>query len=504
MTGIDNPAGPDRFCPRCGRSHSGVDAFCRSCGTALAGADIPAAPGPPPPAPTPPPPAPPAPAPPAPGPAPSRLSSAPGTLDRAGPPPSPSGRSRGPLLVGVALTAAIAIGVGAVVIMRGGGGDDPDAGPADISVPDGAFDRPTERWRADLVDGLAVTADTDVVVALEDKGAAGATLRVWDLDRGAEQWSADIDFPHAETAPVNASLDIVDGHLVTTVEGPERARVDSYDLSSGQHQWSADFDDISAGVVERALYLAHSGLLSRTDLDTGEPIWTVEAYHHTLTADRAYVHFEGQLTAVDAETGAPQWTTPHGFEDAEFGAARFAVTSDVVVLTHETLGQTVAVDAETGEVRWRDTYGGGSYPRRLNDNVLVIGTSSPAAMHFVDADDGERRILPPEAEPGPVLESDGFRYILGRTAASASGEATWAIFDPDAEPHGSFDVDFGTGAFVVADGVIYVRHDDTAPLVGLSVPDGEELWSVELDQPYFEIVVGGVMTWGAGAVVVLR
>jgi len=190
---------------------------------------------------------------------------------------------------------------------------------------------PPVRWSNDVGPGFGGAAiKNNNVYILDRNDTAGDRLRVYDLDTGQQQWSADYDAPGRTAYHGSRGTPMLTDHYAFTV-GPF-GHVTCFDLDRQQVAWQQHMDDYGADPPKWAwsqtplIYkgwviiqpMADDAGLVALKQGTGEVAWQsksigIEGYASprlvTLAGKQQVVTFTSKLVSgVDPDTGDILWT----------------------------------------------------------------------------------------------------------------------------------------------------------------------------------------------------
>jgi outer membrane protein assembly factor BamB len=344
------------------------------------------------------------------------------------------------VLIGALLliAAVIAIGVGAVILIRpqpaadawpGFRGDASRAGSA-VSGPVG---QPDIRWqfRAPGAVSSNIAVADELVLVPSDEGRLHA-LGILD---GQERWS------FAALAPVKGPLAVGDRAYVADGAGV----IHALSLPDGATVWdgTTPYDTASdLALMDGRLFLGDGhGEVAAIDAGTGREAWrqtvATSAVHAPAAANGALVVASdaGDAIALDPATGATRWTTH--VSDESVGTP--VIMGDLVYVggsAESQGGRLVALDLASGAERW--SVARNIYSPSVADGIGYTGSAE-----------------------GLVTALD----------AATSAERWTATFDGNVR------------APAVAGGVVYLSADRERRVVALDAASGGELWSVDVDGP---------------------
>ena len=349
------------------------------------------------------------------------------------------GMPRRPLiLIGVALllAAAIAIGVGAAILLRpqpstdvwpGFRGDASRAGLG-VTGPEG---NPVVRWTFPATGSVSssIAVAGDLVLAPSDDGLLHALA----IEDGRERWS------FAGAAPM---------------KGP---------LAIGDRAWVAD----GAGVVHAM------------SLPDGTSLWDSTSKYAmpsdlTVMDDRLYLGTgDGSVVAMDAASGREVWRQSVGTTPVHPPAA-----ANATIVVASDAGDVTALDPASGAVRWtaHASDAGIGTPVIAGDLVFVgAGAESTGSrLAALDLASGTERWHDDLFLAAPAIAGD-VAYATGPGGlVSAIDRATGAV-----RWTGSLDGNLRAPA--VAGDSVYVSADRLRQVVAMDAATGGELWRVEID-----------------------
>ncbi|MCX4819861.1 serine/threonine-protein kinase [Streptomyces sp. NBC_01142] len=284
-------------------------------------------------------------------------------------PPAPSGRNRltrRRVLVGLAVTAALAI-VTTTALLNG-------FGPGEDEKPRSA-PKVKQLWSRPLDGGLTLGAVADGAVYLSSD--AGGTLRALDARDGSRLWQrqAEGNDTNVTSASGGTLYYISDRSLYAA------------DADSGETRWKAKSILTVPATLDDAAYSVILSYLMAQDLGTGKILWTYDLGEgaregeFAVAGSRAYAHGDQELYAVNTGTGKKQWT----FEADSALITTPAVAGSTVYCGGRD-GTLYAVDARTGKEVWRRGFDG-----KLWNPRIASGADTPVvADGIVYFEDGDR------------------------------------------------------------------------------------------------------------------
>ncbi len=404
------------------------------------------------------------------------------------PPPPPPPR-RTPVgrvvVVGALAVAVIAVTglVGARTLMSGADEGDVqfvDSGHAlgRIRLAEGVAGEPETAWEARL-DGQPVAVAHDehaVIVATYD----GSDVEVTALDRGdgQERWSES----YPSDLPDRSRIDLViNDAVVVTYRNAEGLRMVGLNRDSGEGLWEEEFGDDYGGLLALAGVGVFVQLVSedensageprpryellRLDAATGETDRVVRGLPIVLAEGLAIAQDEDEVVARPVAGGDEVWQVDVGDPDA----LGFGYLDSLVLVADD--DEVVASDLE-GEEVWSEDASVGAIDRMFTfdtGQVLVRGEDTTSLLD----DRGEvmwvfrGRVDPLACTGGGCL---GYHY----------GDDEYEIVDlADGEMMGGFPAS-SYSDFALATGMLYVS-DRAREVTAYSLPEVEELWSVEPD-----------------------
>lgn len=419
------------------------------------------------------------------------------------------------VLFGTTVVAVVLIGAALLIVMRADGGDVTST-PSVESLPAPLLETPREQWRVDFdLDPVAVEVVGDAVVALEQEVGSNFELRALSLATGDERWSADIDFALEEDEPVSGDIYAVAGLLVADLssgfanEGFDSTRVVAFDLTSGEQEWSRDFDGAYTRVVGDDLFVHEAGpnRLNRLDLTSGEPLWRAHLSRYEATGERIVGLDGDQLVAIDSASGDQRWSVEIDLDDASNSVSMF-VSAGVVAVTPFSSSDVTAYDVDSGQELWHHRFGDFNRVRTAPGVFILIRNTD--GIEVVEAADGAYRFDVPEVAYGMTFGTGPQSYLLlvvieeTPPEEAQPEEVTYELYDLAGDRVGSFVLDRVLGQFAVAEGAIYTRSDPDGELAALSIPDLDEVWSVDVDGDFFKPIDRGLLMWGDGELALLR
>ncbi|MGH9116395.1 MAG: PQQ-binding-like beta-propeller repeat protein [Acidimicrobiales bacterium] len=278
----------------------------------------------------------------------------------------------------------------------------------------------------------------DDALALSFEPAAGQThIALYRPHDGSTFWtedSADSLFLVTE----GARQPLLDGMAVFSV-GPESVAVE---LSTGTERWRAPlYPLVREGRLlasTQSQTQAQDSSIAEVDPDDGSLRWETPVQIPLVANGVLYLIDDDEVAAVELGSGEELWT------ESEPGVIAPA-TDDSIAMVRDS--EVVGLDAQSGDVLWR---------RPIDLRRLAVPTANPVIV------DGERLLIVPGADRMFNLRGDD------------GSEMAWVSLPED------------SSVLAFADGTAYIGAENE--VFAYSLPDLEELWSTELDQPVDQLV----------------
>lgn len=368
-------------------------------------------------------------------------------------PPARSRPSMRARVVTAGVTALLAGGIGAWMVL-GDGADDDEPIAAVTSEPALVW---THQAGGELKAVLGVGDDEILALTADD-------LTLLDRD-GRERWSADAGIDDPDGVYGEPGSDIVlafawgdDGHHVAAFS------------RAGESLWSTDAETVYVG--EHHVLVSDDETLRRLDARTGDEEWTV-AVDGPAAADEdaVVVVHDGALRRIDAATGDELWSADLRGDVDDYSRAMVRETFALFV------GQSdgaEAFDLESGEPLWT--------AETLTDGVTV-GAAADDEVYVVDVDYDE---VKPGRFPVRVFDAEGevddfvatTPYFLGPVRDAGETylvNVDGQVYDGDFEQVG----ERHEGDIEVVEGGFYLLDDSALAYYGFE--DAEPTWTVEDD-----------------------
>jgi len=246
-----------------------------------------------------------------------------------------------------------------------------------------------------------------------------------------------------------------------------------------------------------------TGGLVALDLDSWTTTWTHETAgrpNPPTVADDLLIATsdQGDVTALEASTGNTHWTRSFGDDHQRASIpAPPAVDADSVYITADgSAAQGIyALDRETGETRWEIP--GPNIPEPLvRTEDVVLASYDRYELVAFDARSGDRQW-------SKAMYSGGlFSPAIGQNRVfSADEETVYALPVEGGDLHWEQDLDVAGSPIVVGDSIVVPTTDR---IVGLSVEDGTELWTLSERSATGCVPVSRGLLYVAGDTVTLR
>lgn len=207
---------------------------------------------------------------------------------------------------------------------------------------------------------------------------------------------------------------------------------------------------------------------------------------------------QGDVTALSASTGDTQWTRTFGDDHQRASIpAPPAVDDDHVYITAD--GSAVqgiyALDRETGETQWEIP--GPNIPEPLvRTEDVVLASYNRYELVAFDAGSGDRQWSKAMFDDGLFSPAIGHSRVF-----SADEETVYALAVGSGDVHWERDLDFAGSPMVVGESVVVPTTDR---IVGLSIEDGSELWTLSETSATGYVPVSRGLLYTSGNTVTLR
>jgi outer membrane protein assembly factor BamB len=399
----------------------------------------------------------------------------------------PRDRSGRSLVIPFATVAVVAaVVVGTVAFLRR------DRGPDEVWTPvtgyetlaPGVAAAPEVAWTSELTPEGGLTLDLELsrrgawVLTQEQQHVALSSI---DLTTGDAAWESDVVGPTSIAFELELFGD--DDALALSFEpAAGQTHIDLYRPDDGSIFWSDDSDDSLFTVTEGTRQPPLDGLVVfsvgpesvAVDLGTGDERWRAPLYplvrEGRLLASTQSAS-ENRIAEVDPETGDLRWQTPVQIP---------LVANGVLYLIDD--DNIAAVELGTGQQIWTGTHAGIIAPA-MDDSIVMVRSSEVVAVddagrqlwhHSLDL----RRLAVPTANPVII---DGERLLVVPTA-----DRMFLLRSKDGSEVGWVSLPENSSVLAFAENTVYVGADNE--VVAFSLPDLDELWSIEMDEPVTQLV----------------
>ena len=330
---------------------------------------------------------------------------------------------------------------------------------------------PPQAWSMSLGDGYAspAVAEGRVYLLDYDKATQSDVLRCWRLDDGRELWQRAYTNPMVANHGITRTVAATDGDVVVTI-GP-KLHVMACDAKTGDFLWSANMvKDYGSAVPD--WYAGQCPLIENGRLilaPAGESVL---------------------VTALDLKTGKPIWTSPNTQQWKQTHVSILPMTlAGRRVLVYSGSHGVAGVDASTGKrlftnTDWRVSIATVATPVHLGEGLLFLSGGYGAGSMFMQIDSSSdpwqavsgKRLKPAQfgsEQQTPIFYDDHIFGVLPKNGANRQqmvclnrdGETIWTSGSADR---------FGLGAYIIADGMLWVVGDDGFLTTAKATPAG---WS---------------------------
>lgn len=207
---------------------------------------------------------------------------------------------------------------------------------------------------------------------------------------------------------------------------------------------------------------------------------------------------QGDVTALAASTGDTRWMRTFGDDHQRASIpAPPAIDSDSVYITADgSAAQGIyALDRETGETQWKISRPNIPEPLVRTEDVVLASYDRYELAAF-DAGSGDRQWSKAMYDGGLFSPAIGHSRVF-----SADEKAVYALAVADGGIHWDQDLDVAGSPLVVGESVIVPTTDR---IVGLSIEDGSELWTLSETSVTGCVPVSQGLLYTSGNTVTLR
>ena len=219
--------------------------------------------------------------------------------------------------------------------------------------------------------------------------------------------------------------------------GPESVAVE---LATGDERWRAPLYPLvrEGRLLASTRSETQDNNIAEVDPDDGSLRWETPVQIPLVANGVLYLIDSDEVAAVELGSGEELWT------EAQPGVIAPATDDTIAVVR---ASEVVGLDARGGDVVWRSP---------IDLRRIAVPTANPVIV------DGERLLIVPSADRMFLLRGDD------------GSEVAWVSLPED------------SSVLAFADGTAYIGAENE--VYAYSLPELEELWSIEFDQPVNQLV----------------